>query len=105
VAGLERDLAAIVESAALTPPDDEHDPEGSTIGFERALVTDLLSRARRDVADLNAALDRVDRAGYGTCARCGWAIPPERLAAHPTALTCVRCASAAVNPSRVRPTP
>ncbi|HWI04432.1 MAG TPA: hypothetical protein VNT52_11530 [Acidimicrobiales bacterium] len=33
-----------MEAAALSPPDDEHDPEGSTVGFERALVIDLLSQ-------------------------------------------------------------
>lgn len=96
--GLERDLAAIVEAAALTPPDDEHDPEGSTIGFERALVSDLAEQARQDIAALDSALDRLDRDDYGRCERCGQAIPPERLAAHPTARACVACA--ALRPAR-----
>ncbi len=26
----------LVDYAAVTPPDDEHDPEGATIGWERA---------------------------------------------------------------------
>ncbi|WP_211210939.1 TraR/DksA C4-type zinc finger protein [Sporichthya polymorpha] len=30
---------------------------------------------------------------YGTCERCGQAIPPARLTARPTARTCVACAS------------
>lgn len=106
VAGLRRDLDAVVESAALTPPDDEHDPEGSTIGFERAMVIDLLRQAEVDAAALDGALRRLDAGTYGTCAGCGQTIPPERLAAHPTAETCVHCAqaSAAAISSRVRGT-
>lgn len=90
----------------MSPPDDEHDPEGSTIGFERALVIDLLSQAQSDVADLDDALDRLGRGAYGTCGRCGAPIPPERLAAQPTTLSCLACAQAgaAASSSRVRRT-
>ena len=35
ITDLEDDLAAIAESTGKGP-DDEHDPEGSTVGFERA---------------------------------------------------------------------
>ncbi|HEX3622570.1 MAG TPA: TraR/DksA C4-type zinc finger protein [Acidimicrobiales bacterium] len=108
VAGLERDLGAIVDAAALDPPDDEHDPEGSTVGFERALVIDLLAQARQDLADLDDALARLDTGTYGACEVCGRAVPPERLAAHPTARMCVACAEAqaraAAISSRVRGT-
>jgi DnaK suppressor protein len=106
VAGLEGELAAIVESAALTPPDDEHDPEGATVGFERALVTDLLVQAREDLADVAAAVDRLEHNSYADCARCGRPIGDERLAARPTATTCFACAqaSAAATSSRVRRT-
>lgn len=105
-AGLRRDLDAIVEAAALTPPDDEHDPEGSTIGFERAMVTDLLAQADADLAALDDALDRLAHGDYGVCGTCGRPIPAERLDAHPTATTCVDCAQAstAAISSRVRPT-
>jgi DnaK suppressor protein len=106
VAGLEGELAAIVESAALSPPDDEHDPEGTTIGFERALISDLLGRARKDLADVAAAIDRLARGEYGRCRRCGRPIAAERLAVHPTATTCLTCAqaSAAETSARVRRT-
>jgi RNA polymerase-binding transcription factor DksA len=105
-AGLRRDLDAVVEAAALDPPDDEHDPEGATVGFERALVIDLLRQAEADLAGVEEALARIERGSYGVCAGCGRAIPVERLAAHPTAVTCVTCAqtSAAAISSRVRPT-
>ena len=105
-AGLRRDREAIVEAAALSPPDDEHDPEGATVGFERALVIDLLAQAEADVAALDTALERLDAGTYGTCVACGRSIPAERLAAHPTAEHCVACAqaSAAATSSRVRAT-
>ena len=43
---LTRDHDAIVEAAALDVPDDEHDPEGSTIGFERAQIGRASCRER-----------------------------------------------------------
>ncbi len=90
-AGLRRDLDDIVASAALSPPDDEHDPEGSTIGFERAMVIDLLRRAEADLRELDSAVARLEAGTYGTCRRCGHPIAADRLAAHPVAQTCVGC--------------
>src|SRR5262249_7069644 len=45
---LQRDFNEIVESSELAPPDDEHDPEGVTIAYERAQVSALLDQARED---------------------------------------------------------
>jgi RNA polymerase-binding transcription factor DksA len=92
VADLEADLAAIGESTAASP-DDEHDPEGSTVGFERARVAALLAQARRSLAEIDEALERRRRGSYGVCGRCGTIIPPERLEAMPTASLCVACAA------------
>ncbi len=91
--GLEREFGGIVESARSDNADDEHDPEGATIAFERQHVAALLEQAREHLAAIDAALGRLDEGGYGICARCGRPIPPERLAARPTATTCVSCAS------------
>lgn len=76
------------------------------MGFERALVIDLLGQADADVAALDAALERLEAGTYGRCLACGEVIPAERLAAHPTTGTCVRCAqaSAAATSSLVRAT-
>jgi DnaK suppressor protein len=92
VRALERDLDGIVESAALTPPDDEHDPEGPTVAFERAQVTTLLRDARTRLAELDLAGERLREGRFGTCERCGRPIPLERLVARPTARTCAGCA-------------
>lgn len=93
-AALARDLADIVASARDTSTDDEHDPEGATIAFERAQVSALLDQARDDLADLDDALARLRDGRYGTCERCGGEIAAERLDARPAARTCIRCATA-----------
>lgn len=105
-AGLRRDLDAIVQAAALDPPDDEHDPEGSTVGFERAMVIDLLRQAETDLDGLDRAVERLRRGEYGRCESCGRPIPAERLVSQPSVVTCVACAQAraAATSSRVRPT-
>lgn len=93
IAALTRDFDEIVESSALSPPDDEHDPDGTTIAFERAQVASLLTQARRDLAALDDALDRIHAGTYGVCARCHGPIEPERLDALPAAPYCVACAT------------
>lgn len=52
---------------------------------------DALSLA--EVRQIRDALRRIDEGNYGTCVRCGKPIAPERLAAVPSVLTCVHCAS------------
>ncbi|ETK36632.1 TraR/DksA family transcriptional regulator [Microbispora sp. ATCC PTA-5024] len=81
----------IVASSSLVAVDDEHDPEGATIAFERAHVQALLDQARSQLADLDLALERLGRGRYGTCERCGQPIALERLRARPAATTCVHC--------------
>ena len=45
----------------------------------------------RTIAEIDAALDRITAGTYGTCVRCGTAIPAERLEFRPRAATCVGC--------------
>jgi DnaK suppressor protein len=89
---LEREFSAIVEGAGQANADDEHDPEGATIAFERQHVAALLDQARRQLAEVDAAIGRVDAGHYGQCERCGQPIAAARLTARPTATTCIRCA-------------
>lgn len=94
IAALERDFEAMVDASALVATDDEHDPEGSTIAFERAQVAALLNQARRHLAELDEAVERLRSGTYGTCERCGQPIAAERLGARPAARTCLACAAA-----------
>jgi RNA polymerase-binding transcription factor DksA len=91
---LRAELADIIASAQLVATDDEHDPEGATIAFERSRVDSMVHRALDHLADLDLALDRVGDGRYGSCERCGEPISPERLAARPASTTCIGCASA-----------
>jgi DnaK suppressor protein len=95
LAELEREFAAIVTSAreGSAGGDDEHDPEGATVAFERQHVFALISQVRAHLAAIDAALRKVDSGTYAICDICGAPIGAERLAARPAALTCVRCAS------------
>jgi RNA polymerase-binding transcription factor DksA len=92
VGALERSLDDIVRASESSNADDEHDPEGSTIAFERAQVTALLAHTRARLSETAEALQRLDAGDYGRCERCGTAIPVERLVARPTARTCIHCA-------------
>ena len=93
VAGLERDFGGIVAASQADNADDEHDPEGATIAWERQHVAALLDQARDHLAAIDEALRRLGEGGYGRCEVCGQPIAPERLAARPTATRCVACAS------------
>jgi DnaK suppressor protein len=92
VSRLERDLAGLVAAAEGSNADDEHDPEGATIGFERAQLSAVLGAVRRRAADVERTLAEVALGRWGTCERCGGEIGAERLQARPSARTCVGCA-------------
>jgi RNA polymerase-binding transcription factor DksA len=93
IEALDRRLDGIIESSAHTTNDDEHDPEGVTVAYERAQTADLLQRARADLRALDAASERLASGSYGTCQRCGRPINAERLDALPAATTCIQCAN------------
>jgi DnaK suppressor protein len=92
LAGLDREFAGIVEAAGSANADDEHDPEGATIAFERQHVAALLGQAREQLRQLDAALVRLDDGSYGLCSQCGRPIGAARLDARPAAETCITCA-------------
>jgi DnaK suppressor protein len=90
--GLEREFRGIVESAGTAGTDDEHDPEGATIAFERQHVAALIGQAREHLAQIDAATRRLAAGSYGRCERCGQPIGAARLAARPVAASCINCA-------------
>jgi len=89
---LTREFDEVVAASRSSNADDEHDPEGATIAFERQQVVALLEQARQRLSDVEAALARREAGTYGTCENCGRPIAPERLAARPAARTCIDCA-------------
>lgn len=93
LATLTGDFDALVEASEGSNADDEHDPEGATIAFERSQVDALARQAREHLREIDAALARLDAGVYGTCERCGRPISAGRLEARPTARTCIDCAA------------
>jgi RNA polymerase-binding protein DksA len=92
IAALTAEFDAVVDASRASNADDEHDPEGATIAFERQQLAALLESTRRRLADVEAALARRDEGTYGICESCGRPIAPGRLEARPAARTCIDCA-------------
>ncbi|WP_349898836.1 TraR/DksA family transcriptional regulator [Parafrigoribacterium soli] len=89
------DLEEMRSSRQDVATDDEHDPEGPTLAFERSQASAVLNDARSHFAGIEDALLRVDGDDYGVCENCHERIPFGRLEARPYALYCVSCAERA----------
>ena len=94
LAELTEDFDGVVSASRDTNADDEHDPEGATIAFERSQLSALAHQARAHLEQVDAALQRLDDGTYGLCVRCGAPIGEARLEARPAATTCITCARA-----------
>ncbi|GAA4889347.1 TraR/DksA family transcriptional regulator [Streptomonospora salina] len=96
-AGLARSLLrqwhGVVEAAASAGTDDEHDPEGPTVAYERQQLQAMREHVHGELADLDRAAQRLRDGVYRTCEDCGGPIAAARLTARPTARTCIGCAS------------
>lgn len=86
---IDMEMQWFFDSSVDSNADDEHDPEGQTIAFERALLAADGSRTREHLEEVEAALERLAQGDYGLCEVCHEAIDPDRLEVRPTARTCV----------------
>jgi DnaK suppressor protein len=89
LADLGAEISAITDARRDANSDDEHDPEGATIAYERSQADALRRLAEERRAAVAAALLRVAEGRYGFCVHCGRPIPEGRLEARPWADTCV----------------
>lgn len=92
LARLRQDFAGVVDATRDANLDDEHDPEGHTIAYERSQIIALVRQAEQHLVQIDEALARVEAGVYGTCVTCGGVIAVARLEARPTARTCIGCA-------------
>jgi DnaK suppressor protein len=92
LASLRRSFDDIVAASEDANLDDEHDPEGATVAFERQQVAALRDAAERHLEALDAAITRARAGEPTTCEVCGQPIPAGRLAALPATRRCVTCA-------------
>ena len=95
LAALTGDFNEVVAASRDSNADDEHDPEGATIAFERSQVAALVLQVQGQLAEVEAAIERLAAGAYGVCEQCGQPIATARLEARPAARTCIGCASAA----------
>lgn len=89
---LTEELGAFLTARRDSPTDDEHDPEGPTLAFERSQSQAMLDQSRQHLSDIDAALARMARGTYGLCTSCGRDIALGRLQARPQAQLCISCA-------------
>jgi RNA polymerase-binding transcription factor DksA len=71
------------------------DPDPAVQAAAEGVAVALLDAEGHTLADVNAALDRLDRGAFGRCDGCGRPIAKARLDALPYARRCIRCARAA----------
>ena len=93
LARLTGDYTAVVAASRDSNADDEHDPEGATIAFERSQIGALARQAEHHITEVDAALGRLEDGTYGVCEDCGGPIAAGRLDVRPVARACITCAS------------
>jgi RNA polymerase-binding protein DksA len=78
-----------VEEVAATSDNHLADTASATLG--REIDYTLGENSGEVLAQIDAALKRIDDGTYGTCTNCGREIPQERLEAYPWASLCIEC--------------
>jgi RNA polymerase-binding protein DksA len=59
--------------------------------FEQDMTLGRLESGSEELAEIQAALDRIERGSYGLCENCQKPIPKTRLRAIPYAKLCIAC--------------
>lgn len=80
-----------IDSDLSAPTDDDWE-ERATERQDVDVLSSVGNLTLSEIEQIKRALHRIDEGKYGTCARCGAAIPPARLELLPYATTCTNCA-------------
>jgi len=72
---------------------DEGFADSGQVTAERGEVDALAGSLSENLAEIEAALEKLEAGTYGQCEDCGQAIAPARLEAMPSARLCITCAS------------
>lgn len=94
-ARLQTDLRFAVEASSdwgQTARNEPEREENGALSYERDTSLAVASQVRGELADIEAALARLDAGTFGICERCRRPIEAERLQAIPEALYCLPCA-------------
>ena len=90
LAQLQRRIGAI--EGDLRSAHDRDWPERANELQNDEVLEGLDEMGLREVRQIRGALKRIEDGHYGVCAACGQPIGAARLAAVPTAVTCLQCA-------------
>ena len=77
------------EETEETTFQDNHLGDIATATFDREMASTLEENSTHVLAEIDAALARIDEGTYGVCVRCGKPIGRERLDALPWATLCI----------------
>ena len=80
-----------IHDHARKPLDADSAEQAAQLG-NVAVVSALETEATEELADISAALQRLEDDGYGICVTCGEEISEQRLAVRPESFECVDCA-------------
>lgn len=69
----------------------QHEDSTAQTATERELEFALDDHESKELAAVDAALQRIENGSYGQCTTCGSTIPPARLQAAPQAERCIAC--------------
>jgi DnaK suppressor protein len=87
----EETAGTLYEDAGEETAYDNHLGDTATETYDRELDYTLEENSGHLLAEIDAALKRIEDGTYGTCTNCGTRIPEERLEARPWATLCIRC--------------
>ena len=94
--GLE--LIGLLQESAEGVPDDLHEvldtKDLANLDSRAAIDEATVSMAARELADVSAALRRIENGTYGVCEECGEPIAEARLRALPATPFCTACQAA-----------
>lgn len=72
---------------------DDNFADSAAATAERGELLAFIDTTRERLADIEAALRKIDEGTYGVCESCGRPIAEARLEARPLSVRCVECAS------------
>ena len=81
----------LVEDSGEETAYDNHLADTATETYDRELDYTLEENSEHVLAEIDAALKRIEEGTYGTCTNCDRPIPVERLEALPWATLCIDC--------------
>jgi len=92
IQNLKNENPGSIEDETGDETQDQHLGDTATAMHDRELDYTLADNEEQVLAEIDAALARIDAGTYGTCTNCGKPIAEDRLEARPWAGLCIDCA-------------